>query len=167
VDKLFSLPPQNRLPHRDVMKTALVVLSLLACATLTAFGGDGAAEKAFVDKFKTAFEANDKATLESLLYKEKAHPEALEFFKMMLLDGAGSKIAEIELVDLSPEELKRAEGTQKGPGGQVVKMPIKPTKKLVFKVDTSSGSGTGSATSKPMVAEKDGKFVIPVPVAAK
>ena len=149
------------------MKILLATFAVLLVTALSLFAGDTAAEKAFVDKFKTAFEANDKATLESFLYKEGAHPMALEFFKMMLVDGAGGKVSKIELVDLSPEELKKAAGTQKGPDGEETKMPLKPTKRLKVTTTSKEGESSGSTTSSPLVAEKDGKFVIPVPVPAK
>ncbi|MFL6530135.1 MAG: hypothetical protein ACJ8KX_06665 [Chthoniobacterales bacterium] len=149
------------------MKNLLLAIFAFVTLTISVFAGDSAAEKAFVEKFKTAFESNDKATLESFLYKQGADPMALEFYKMMITDGAGSKISKIELVDLSPEEIKKAEGTQEGPGGQKMKMPVKPTKKLQITVDTKSDSGSSSSTSSPMVAEKDGKFVVPVPGSAK
>jgi hypothetical protein len=38
-----------------------------------------AQEKEFTDKYKTAFEAKDSATLESLLYTKGADPMVLEF----------------------------------------------------------------------------------------
>ena len=128
---------------------------------------DSAAEKAFVEKYKTAFEAKDTKTLESLLYTKGAHPMALEFYKMRMVEGAGGKIASIELLDLSPEDQKKVEGTQEGPGGEKTRMPIKPTKKLSVKTETKDSSGSGSMTSSMFVAEHEGKFVIPVPAAAK
>src|SRR3954468_8653149 len=149
------------------MKLPLLTLLIIVTTSLSLLAGDTAAEKAFVDKYKTAFEANDKATLESFLYTEGAHPMALEFFKMMMTEGAGGKISKIELVDLSPDELKKAEGTQEGPGGQKTKMPLKVTKKLSMTLDTKDGNGSSSSTSSSLVAENNGKFVIPVPVAAK
>ncbi|MEO7317554.1 MAG: hypothetical protein ABIZ56_01055 [Chthoniobacteraceae bacterium] len=149
------------------MKKSLLTFSLALAFLLPALAGESAAEKAFIAKFKTAFEANDKATLETFLYTQGAHPMALEFFKMMLLEGAGGKISKIELADLSADEMKKAEGTQEGPDGKKTKMPLKPTKKLVLTIDTADANGTSSSTSSPLVAEKDGKFVIPVPVPAK
>jgi hypothetical protein len=41
----------------------------------------------------------------------------LEFYKMMITQGAGNKISKIELVDLSAEDAKKAEKIQDGPGG--------------------------------------------------
>jgi hypothetical protein len=124
-------------------------------------------EKEFTDKYKTAFEANDSATLESLLYTTGADPMVLEFYKMMVAQGAGGKISKIELVELSAEDTKKAEQIQDGPGGTKLKLPLKPTKKLKITVDTKDANGTSSGTSESFIAEKDGKLVIPVPVAAK
>ena len=150
-----------------MIKAAFLTFTAVLAATSILLAGDSPAEKAFVEKFKTAFEKKDTATLESFLYTKDAHPMALEFYKMMLLEGAGAKISKIELVDLSAEEKKEAAEAQEGPGGEKTKMSIPPTKKLVYSVDQSSGSGTSSSTSSPLVAEKDGKFMIPVPMPAK
>ena len=149
-------------------KSFPLILTVLTCAfaaILTA--GTPEQEKAFVAKYKTAFEAGDKATLESFLYTKGAHPMAREFFKMMQTEGAGKKIGTIELVDLSPEEAKEAEGTQDGPDGQKTKMPIKPTKKLKISMESKDADGSSSSSTSCLVAEKDGKFVIPVPAPAK
>ena len=59
-------------------------------------------DKAFVDSYKTAFEAGDKAKLQSFLYTPGANPGALEFYKTMMLDGIGGKIASIELGEPEP-----------------------------------------------------------------
>jgi hypothetical protein len=124
-------------------------------------------EKEFTDKYKTAFEANDSATLESFLYTKGADPTVLEFYKMMIGQGAGGKISKIELVELSADDAKKAEKIQDGPGGIKLKLPFKPTKKLKITVETKDSNGSSSSTSESFVAEKDGKLVIPVPVAAK
>ena len=92
-------------------------------------------EKAFVAKYKTAYEAKDTVTLYSFLYTEKANPMALGFYKMMMSDGAGGKISKIELVDLTPEEAK-SRRIQDGPGGIKTRLPLKPTKKLKIVVET-------------------------------
>ena len=152
------------------MNIKLLSLSLLAsvCFALPALqAGTPEQEKAFVDKYKTAYEAGDKATLESFLYTKGANPMALEFYKMMQTEGAGGKISKIELVDLSPEDAKKVEGTQEGPGGQKTKMPIKPTKKLKITVETKDENGSSSSSSESFIAESDGKYVIPVPATVK
>lgn len=152
------------------MKIKLLLTPLLlalCCSTSALRAGTPEQEKAFTAKYKTAYEAKDTATLESFLYTKDANPMALEFYKMMMSDGAGGKIAKIELVDLSPEDAKKAAETQDGPGGLKTKLPLKPTKKLKITVETKDGNGSSSSTSESFIAEKDGKFVIPVPVTAK
>ena len=152
------------------MKIKLVLVSLLFITYLgfiPLVTGTPEQEKAFTDKYKTAFEAKDTATLESFLYTKDANPMALEFYKMMITDGAGGKISKIELIDLSTEDAKKAEEIQEGPGGMKTKLPLKPTKKLKITVETKDANGSSSSSSESFIAEKDGKFVIPVPVAAK
>ena len=107
---------------------AALLLALAAATSLRA--GTPADEKAFVDKYKAAFEKGDKATLESFLYTQGANPMALEFYKMMMTEGAGGKISKIELVDLTPEDVKKAAEVQTGPDGKKAQLPLKPTKKL-------------------------------------
>ncbi len=148
-----------------LLSAALVTLTCAFAASLHA--GTPEQEKAFVDKYKAAYEAGDKATLESFLYTKGAHPKALEFFKMMQLQGSGSKIGKIELIDLSPEEAKAAEAIDEMPDGQKTKMPLKPTKKLKISGETKDGASNFTSSNSCLVAEKDGKSVIPVPVPAK
>jgi hypothetical protein len=123
-------------------------------------------EKAFTDKYKAAMEGKDTATLESFLYTKGADPAAVEFYKMMQSGGAGEKIASLELVSLTPEDVKKATTPMDGPTGKVC-LTLKPTKKLVVKVEKKDENGSSSNTSENFVAEKDGKFVIPVPGPCK
>ncbi|MDQ6624035.1 MAG: hypothetical protein M3Y86_11210 [Verrucomicrobiota bacterium] len=146
-------------------KLILIIVSLITMPAL--FAGTAEQEKAFVDGYKAAFEAGDKAKLESYLYTEGANPMALEFYKMMQAESAGKKITKIELVDLSPEDVKRASEMQPGPGGQKMKLSLKPTKKLKITVETKDENGSSSSSSENFVAEKDGKYYIPVPANAK
>jgi hypothetical protein len=104
---------------------------LLAALLLTPLGatslpaGTPAQEKEFLDKYKAAFEKGDKATLETFLYTQGANPMALEFYKMMQSEGAGTgKISKIELVDLTAEDLKKAAEIQTGPDGGKVQFPL-------------------------------------------
>ena len=46
-------------------------------------------------------------------------------------------------------------------------LPLKPTKKLKITVETKDANGSSSSSSENFVAEKDGKYVIPVPAAVK
>lgn len=126
----------------------------------------GPSEKEFTDKYKKAFEAKDTATLESFLYTQGSDPAALEFYKMMQSGEAGEKISSIQLVNLTPEDVKKATTPMDGPTGKAC-LTLKPTKKLVIKIEKKDASGSSSSSSENFVAEKDGKFVIPVPGPCK
>jgi len=147
------------------MKRLLSILCLVSISTVFC-RACGADEKAFTDKYKTAFESKDTKTLESFLYTTGSDPGALEFYKMMMSGEAGSKISSIELVALTPNEMKKAGELQEGPGGKLC-MTLKPTKKLVIKVEQKDANGSSSSASTSFVAEKDGELVIPVPRAYK
>ena len=140
--------------------------ALLVVLAFTIVAATPAQEKAFTDKYKTAMEGKDTATLESFLYTQGADPAALEFYKMMQSGGAGEKITSIELVNLTPEDMKKATTPMDGPTGKVC-LNLKPTKKLIIKVEKKDANGSSSSSSENFVAEKDGKFVIPVPGPCK
>jgi hypothetical protein len=130
--------------------------------------GTAAQDKEFVDKYKAAYEKGDKAALEAFLYTKDANPMALEFYKMMQTEGAGTaKITKIELVDLTPEDVKKAAEVQTGPDGSKAKLPLTPTKKLKIGIETKDANGSSTSSTENFVAEKDGKYVIPVPAVAK
>src|SRR3954462_15255070 len=146
--------------------TVVACIITLLCSPL--FAGTAEQDKAFVDKYKAAFEKGDKTTLESFLYTKDANPMALEFCKMMATEGAGTaKISKIELVDLSPDDVKKAGEVQTGPDGSKARLPLTPTKKLKISIDTKDASGSSNSSSECFVAEKDGKYVIPVPAMVK
>jgi hypothetical protein len=152
------------------MKTSTKIFAVAGALVLTlAFGIVAASpeqEKAFTDKYKAALEGKDTATLESFLYTQGSDPQALEFYKMMQSGSAGEKISKIELVSLTPEDVKKATTPMDGPTGKVC-LNLKPTKKLVIKVENKDANGSSSSSSENFVAEKDGKFVIPVPGPCK
>ena len=149
------------------MKTKLIAFGFaLFCAGL--YAGTPAQDKEFVDKYKAAYEKGDKAALESFLYTKDANPMALEFYKMMQAEGAGTaKISKIELADLSPEDVKKASEVQTGPDGSKAKLPLTPTKKLKISIETKDANGSSTSSTENFVAEKDGKYVIPVPAVVK
>jgi hypothetical protein len=147
-------------------------ISTLACAviitlSLSLYAGTSPQEKAFTDKYKTAFEGKDTATLESFLYTQGADPAILGFYKMMQSAEAGEKISNIELIELTPEDAKKAATSMDSPTGGKVCLTLKPTKKLVIKVEKKDANGSSTSTSENFIAEKDGKFVIPVPGPCK
>jgi len=90
------------------IKFLSLVCALLVTLTLSVFAGTSPLEKAFTDKYKTAFEGKDTATLESFLYTQGSDPAILGFYKMMQSGEAGEKISNIELVDLTPDDAKKA-----------------------------------------------------------
>jgi hypothetical protein len=147
-----------------------MILPILTVALVTAtrlWAGIPEQEKAFLDGYKAALESGDKARLESYLYTQGANPMALEFYKMMQSEKAEQKVSKIELVDLTPEDKKKAEEVMEGPGGQKMKLSLKPTKKLKITSESKDANGSSSSSSENFVAEKDGKYVIPVPMTAK
>jgi hypothetical protein len=151
------------------MKTKLILATLLMVPFSSGlFAGTPAQDKEFVDKYKAAYEKGDKAALESFLYTKDANPMALEFYKMMQAEGAGtSKISKIELVALTPEDVTKASEVQTGPDGSKAKLPLTPTKKLKISVESKDSNGSSNSSTENFVAEKDGKYVIPVPAVVK
>jgi hypothetical protein len=152
------------------MTTSIKVFTIVGALLLTfAMGivaGTPEQEKAFTDKYKAAMEKKDTATLQSFLYTQGADPQALGFYKMMQSGEAGEKISSIELVNLTPEDVKKATTPMDGPTGKVC-LTLKPTKKLIIKVEKKDSNGSSSSSSENFIAEKGGKFVIPVPGPCK
>jgi hypothetical protein len=149
------------------MKTQILLCALITTVSVSLRAGTPAQEKAFTDKYKTAFEGKDTATLESFLYTQGADPEAVGFYKMMQSGEAGEKITKIELVDLTPEDAEKAATPMDSPTGGKACLTLKPVKKLVITIEKKDATGSSSSKSTNFVAEKDGKFVIPVPGPCK
>jgi hypothetical protein len=148
-------------------KISMLCCAVTVMASLSLHAGSSAQEKAFTDKYKTAFEGKDTTTLESFLYTQGSDPEILGFYKMMQSGEAGAKISTIELVDLTPEDAKKAGTPMDSPTRGKVCLTLKPTKKLIIKVEKKDTNGSSTSTSENFIAEKDGKFVIPVPGPCK
>src|SRR5438552_2196896 len=100
--KFITKPYENR----------ILVCALITTISLSLRAGTSAQEKAFIDKYKAAFETKDTATLESFLYTQGADPAILGFYKMMQSSEAGEKITTIDLVDVTPEDAKKAAAPQ-------------------------------------------------------
>ena len=147
---------------RSIIKIFSLFFAFLITMTLPSTAGTPEHEKAFTDKYKTAFEGKDAATLESFLYSQGADPAILGFYKMMQSAEAGGKISKIELVSLTPEDAKKAATPMDSPTGGKVCLTLKPSKKLVIKIEKKDANGSSTSSSENFVAEKDGKFVIPV-----
>jgi len=149
------------------MKIRILFCALIITVSVSLRAGTPAQEKAFMDKYKTAFEGKDTATLESFLYAQGADPEILGFYKMMQSAEAGDKISKIELVDLTPDEAKKAATPMDSPTGGKVCLTLKPVKQLVIAIEKKDANGSSTSKTTNFVAEKDGKFVIPVPGPCK
>ena len=148
------------------MKISILVCALVTAISVSVRAGTPEQEKTFIDKYKTAFEAKDTATLESFLYRQGADPAILGFYKMMQSGKAGEKISKIELLDLTPEDAKKAAAPQDSPTGGKLCLTLKPVKKLVIKIERKDANAS-STTSENFIAEEDAKFVIPVPGPCK
>ena len=148
------------------MKLLAVVVPALALTSVICQGSP-TDDKAFTDKYKQAFEAKDTNALNSLLYTTGADPNIVSFFQMAMSMEAGNKISKIDLVALTPEEAAKAAGPQDSPDGSKVCLPLKPTKKLIVQVATKDADSSSNSTTQHLVAEKDGKLVIPVPGPCK
>jgi hypothetical protein len=149
------------------MKIRSLFCALIITVSVSLRAGTPAQEKAFTDKYKTAFEGKDTATLESFLYAQGADPEILGFYKMMQSAEAGAKISKIELVDLTPDEAKKAATAMDSPTGGKVCLTLKPVKQLVIAIEKKDANGSSTSKTTNFIAEKDGKFVIPVPGPCK
>ena len=150
------------------MRIGSYFVAVALCLSATSlYAGSPEQDKAFIEKYRKAFEANDKATLQSFLYTQGANPMVLEFYRMMQTEGAGQKISKIDLVGLSPEDVKKAEAVMDGPGGQKIRLPLKPTKKLILVVEQKTADSSTKTSSESFIAEVNGNYVIPVPTSAK
>lgn len=146
--------------------TAVAVIISCALASPNAYAATEK-EKAFTEAYKKAFESKDEKTLNGFLYTKGADPTVLGFYTMMMTSEMGNKISSIELVDLTPEDITRANAVQPLPSGENAKLTLSPVKKLVIKIQSSDANGNSSSSSESFVAEHDGKYVIPVPGPVK
>lgn len=148
----------------DIMKTMLVaiVLCLLQGFAASAGAATPAQEKQFMDTYRRAYEASDSKTLQGLLYTKGADPQALDFYKTMLMSGAGSKIGSLELKDLTAEDKARLANSP-APDGRAMKFSAEPTKKLVIKSTQRGKNGESNSTTSIFIADVDGQLRIPVP----
>jgi hypothetical protein len=149
------------------IKISTLFFTLLITISLQIAAGTPEQEKVFTDKYKTAFEAKNTAALESFLYTQGADPTIVGFYKMMQSGEAGEKISTIELVNLTPEDVKKAATPMDSPTGGKVCLTLKPSKKLIIKIEKKDANGSSTNTTENFIAEKDGKFVIPVPGPCK
>ena len=124
------------------MKSLLLITTLLIIPGLFARAANAEQEKAFVEKYKTALEVNDSATLQSVLYTTGSDPMIVGFYKMLQSSGAGEKVSKVELVDLTPDDAKKASAPQDSPSGGKVCLNLKSTKKLVSVIEKKDENGS-------------------------
>jgi hypothetical protein len=146
---------------------ACITLGLFAALCLAAQAATPEQEKAFVASYKKALESNDTKALAAFLHTEGASKDTIEFFTMMQTMEAGKKVASIELVTPSKEDMAKFNKPMEMPDGKKYVMPFQPTKQLVIVIEEKAGDSSGKSTSKSPVGEVKGKLVIPVPVPAK
>jgi hypothetical protein len=163
----FETEPTTVAAMKKSMKIPGLICALFGTFTPPIVAGTPEQEKAFTDKYKKAFEAKDTTTLESFFYTQGADPAILGFYKMMQSAEAGEKISNIELVSLTAEDAEKAATPMDSPTGGKVCLTLKPTKKLIIKIEKKDANGSSTSSSENFVAEKDGKFVIPVPGPCK
>jgi len=149
------------------MKKKIAALAFIALLLPSFASAATESEKSFTDRYKKALEAKDEATLKSFLYTKGADPMALQFYTMMLTADMGQQVESVELRNLTPEEAKKGAAEMPSPTGGMSKLPLTPTKKLVIKMKMADANGSSTSSSETFIAESDGKFVIPVPVAVK
>jgi hypothetical protein len=135
--------------------------------SLSAIAATPEQESAFVASYKKALTAGDSKTLAALLDSKGVEPELLEMFKMMQTIDKGSTIESIELLPLDQEDIVKMAEVITMPNGKPYKLGLKPYKKLVIKTASKEKDITTSGSSTTPIAEKDGKLVIPMPVAVK
>ena len=136
---------KNILPTLTLIVTSLLPIGWLSAATPEQ-------EKAFVAAYKKASETKDERTLLSFLYAKGGDPKVRQGFIAMLKSSMGATIKSIELRALTPEDVATASRV-------IVPDGLKVSKKLV--IETVDGGVNDGA--EIMVAERDGKFVVPVP----
>ena len=159
------------LPSFRDMKTSTIMSVTFALAAaavcVSVYAGNSPREKAFVDSYKKAFEAKDTAALQSVLYTQGSDQAILDIYKKMQSADAGEKISKIELIDFTADEMKKVAMPKDSPTGGKVCFPLQPTKRLMITIHKKDAKGTPWSTMGNFIAEKDGKFVIPVPGPCK
>jgi hypothetical protein len=148
------------------MRKLFVSIALTILTATGAFAASPEQEKAFLDAYRTAFEAQDADALTGLLFADGGIPMAVDFYKMAMTAEFGKKLSSIELQDLDAEDVKKVDEVLDTPDGGKARLAPKPYKKLVIQIDSSDANGSSSSTSSVYVAEKDGKLGISVPVPA-
>jgi hypothetical protein len=132
----------------------------------TAPGSSATGEQAFLSAYRKALESSDTKTLDSFLLADGTPAEVVEFFKMMRDIPVGTTLVDVKLETPTAEEVEKFSSAMPMPDGKSYKLSVVPTKKLVVTMKEDSPQAKSTSTSTLPVAEKDGKFIIPLPVPA-
>ncbi len=131
-----------------------------AAPATAAAAGDSAA---FLEAYRKAIAAKDIKALDAFLLTEGSPAEVVEFFKMMR-DSSLEGSVTVDLKTPSPEEAAQFNQAMEMPDGKYSKLPVTPTHQLVVTSESKEGESSSKSTSSFPVAQKDGRFVIPLPV---
>jgi hypothetical protein len=104
-------------------------------------------EAAFVAAYKQAYEAQDGEALKALLHTEGAEPMGLEFYQLMMTSDFGGAIT-VELRDLTPEDVAKADETMPLPNGANVRLAPKPYKKLIVTIVIDTPQNKSTSTTR-------------------
>ena len=129
-------------------------------AAAPAAGPDPAA---FLAAYRKALDARDTAALDTFLLTEGTPAEVVDFVKMMRDAPLEGKVS-VELKTPTPEQAAQFNQAMEMPDGKYYKLPITPSHQLVISSGTKEGESSSTSSSSFPVAQKDGKFVIPLPV---
>jgi lipoyl-dependent peroxiredoxin len=142
-------------PSIHTMKTLfaafLAIITLLSASGQLAVATPGQ-KKAFLEAVKKAYEAGDEKTLKSFMYTVGADPQLVDLFTEMLTTGMGTPVTSIELVPMTPEEIKDAGTPDPLPNGKMGKFSAVPTMTLVIKVITKDGTSPTRSWSRRRTA---------------
>jgi hypothetical protein len=153
------------------LTAAYMILLCASCSenkdsAQAASGSTASGEQAFLAAYRKALESSDTKTLDSFLVTDGTPADVVEFFKLMRDIPAGTTLVDVKLEAPTAEEVEKFSSAMPMPDGKSYKLPIVPTKKLVVTMKEDSPQAQSTSTSTLPVAEKDGKFIIPLPVPA-
>jgi hypothetical protein len=127
-----------------------------------------AAEQAFLAAYKAAFQAKDANALLALVHTQGVSRNLLDFYLSLLTADFGKGDINLELRDLSKDDLADANRVMVGPGGGAVKLTPTPYRKLVVSVAIKNANGTTTTnTSSVYVADEGDNLRISAPADVK
>jgi len=123
--------------------------------------------KAFADSYLEALKAKDTAKLDGMMLTDGVPAETLEFFTMMRGEAPEGANVSVEVTPPSAEDLEMFGEAQEMPDGKMYRMPMAPSHLMKISMVTKDENGESTSSSSMPIAEKDGRFVIllPVPVS--